>query len=124
MIFEVNVNVILTRPPRIYNNNCAKTCFNRYLYPCTNFLQNSGAIFAHPSMRKRSSSSMFLGFLLRTLLFNSCHKFSAGFKSGDCEGQSKTLISFSLNQLTIYSGPSLERANLGCVYSHIQVLPN
>src|SRR4029434_8947420 len=55
----------------------------------------------HSSIQYLSRSFRFQGQCLWTLIFSSSHRFSMGFRSGDCDGHGKTFILRSVNHFCV-----------------------
>ncbi len=56
------------------------------------FAHISGGILSHSSLQILSKSLRFRGWRLATRTFSSLHRFSMGWRSGDCLGHSRTLM--------------------------------
>ena len=74
------------------------TCCGPVVYSVTTFWQRSLRILAHSSWAMVSSSAMFLGLCAAAALFRFHHRFSIGFKSGDCDDHSRIFQPFFPNQ--------------------------
>src|SRR4029434_5628466 len=69
------------------------TASRRLLWPLMSVWILDEGILDHSSLQNISSSVRFDGCLARTARFNSSHRFSIIFKSGDWDGHSRTLYS-------------------------------